>query len=1301
MRASVTVVTLLLVVPLGGCEADCLCDALEADAQTVADTERDTAVEVSPEVEVSGAEASSDAGPTEPPLPVVGLVAAPPNVTGTLHCQVSFSATAGATPEVRWEVAGYESVAPVDVAVVALPREPAGTAARRGDVIRCRARVRLDDRESPWVTSAAVTIENAPPTATPPTIGPEGATRGTPLTCTGAVGSDPDGDSVALLAAFRVDGVIVVPPEGVARGDAVRCEVVPDDGFVAGPPVTSAASLVIGNATPSIGTVLVTPHSTARSGTFTCAVTGLADLDPQDTPTATFAWLRLLTDGSTAALGSGATLSAGALLPKDRVVCVATPNDGIAAGTPVVSADATVVNLPPTLAGVTLGPEGATVSDTLTCAPGSVQDDDGDPITLTTRWTKNGLLLSSATTSTLSGVFTSGDALRCAMTPADAFDTGVLVESAPLQIVNAPPKVSEVSLAPASGTACTVFACTGLAADVDLADVPTLTASWAFVANDGGTVTASGPSFSGAVGAGQLTCTLTATDVSGATGQASAQITLPGTLPEVLSATVVETSDGFGCEVTLPPEVTGCPVEVERTFLVDGTVAAVQLLLPTALAPPGVVVTCSARLRSGALLGTPTASAPFVVFDPTAFRATLSLDGALPTCLVEGLPPLATVTSTVYRSSGTVLPGPWAVAPTACERLECQHSAQVNGVSITSALAVTQLPMGPACVDTTPCTADTCATDGGCRHVAIEGSCTDGDACTHTDSCAQGACHGTPVECADLNPCTTEDCDPSLGCLTLLAKGPCDADGSQCTENDACDGGLCVKGTPRVCNDQNACTQDACDALAGCVSTPVAGACDDHDACTANDQCASGQCHGAVVQDGTSCPNGRCLSGSCVENVPPSAPTLVTVTPALPQSGATLSCQATGALDPDGWPGALTLELVWRRDGVVVGIGAVLDGAQVHKGTSLSCEARASDGLAWSAVSSATVAVKNGAPVLTTPSLSVSAGTATCSFQASDPDPNDVPTVAVRFLRNGVEVQSGPLTKLLGVQACDRIECLVEASDGAAKALASAAPLQLPLGPACAAPSCAVAVCDPSGGCAIQPVPAACDDGSPCTIDGCDPGGACTHLHVTGPCDADGSMCTAGDVCASGKCVAGPWLSCVESVVCASDTCASGSGCLPAKTERLDFPLEIGTNYGSGVVTLPDGGKLEIVQGPQGGLHLNLAVRAVLPPDVASTPTFVSLTAETHVPCCAGPVVGGFAAPGLPLWPVKDGSGVATGQHASSIFPGVFNQSLASAYAGKACCVDVTLKIADPAAPGGAPKYESRMRQVFTCVDLQ
>ena len=70
-----------------------------------------------------------------------------------------------------------------------------------------------------------------------------------------------------------------------------------------------------------------------------------------------------------------------------------------------------------------------------------------------------------------------------------------------------------------------------------------------------------------------------------------------------------------------------------------------------------------------------------------------------------------------------------------------------------------------------------------------------------------------------------------------------------------------------------------------------------------------------------------------------------------------------------------------------------------------------------------------------------------------------------------------------------------------------------------------------------------CEDGNSCTSDVCNTDGSCKHKQLDGvPC-TDGSVCTKKDTCASGVCVGGDFLKCVDNEVCTSDECDPVTGC--------------------------------------------------------------------------------------------------------------------------------------------------------------
>jgi hypothetical protein len=165
------------------------------------------------------------------------------------------------------------------------------------------------------------------------------------------------------------------------------------------------------------------------------------------------------------------------------------------------------------------------------------------------------------------------------------------------------------------------------------------------------------------------------------------------------------------------------------------------------------------------------------------------------------------------------------------------------------------------CNDLNGCTNDSCDPASGCKHANNTASCDDGSACTIGDICGGGACvPGTTIICDDAKPCTADSCDSTTGCKHVNTTGTC-SDGSACTSGDLCSGGACVPGSVIDCNDGNLCTTDACDTLTGCKHVNNSVSCDDGDACTSNDTCGAAKCTGATVV-GCCTSNGQCDDGN-------------------------------------------------------------------------------------------------------------------------------------------------------------------------------------------------------------------------------------------------------------------------------------------------------------------------------------------------------------------------------------------------------------------------------------------------------
>jgi len=157
------------------------------------------------------------------------------------------------------------------------------------------------------------------------------------------------------------------------------------------------------------------------------------------------------------------------------------------------------------------------------------------------------------------------------------------------------------------------------------------------------------------------------------------------------------------------------------------------------------------------------------------------------------------------------------------------------------------------CDDNNPCTDDSCDAVTGCVNWPNINSCSDGDMCTQDDVCQGGVCVGTnPVVCTALDQCHTIGvCNPATGACSNPNSPdgvPCN-DNSLCTASDTCQAGVCTGQNPVVCTPLDSChNAGVCNPSSGTCSNPVkpdGSGCNDGNLCTQVDTCSSGNCNGA------------------------------------------------------------------------------------------------------------------------------------------------------------------------------------------------------------------------------------------------------------------------------------------------------------------------------------------------------------------------------------------------------------------------------------------------------------------------
>ena len=120
-----------------------------------------------------------------------------------------------------------------------------------------------------------------------------------------------------------------------------------------------------------------------------------------------------------------------------------------------------------------------------------------------------------------------------------------------------------------------------------------------------------------------------------------------------------------------------------------------------------------------------------------------------------------------------------------------------------------------SCVDTNPCTTDSCSAAGTCVHANTTGACDDKDACTVNDQCMAGKCLGSKKSCDDGLSCTTDSCDKSKskgGCVNTVSVGYC-AIGTGCYKSGA------INPSSSCLTCQPAQSASSWTAAKGCVST--------------------------------------------------------------------------------------------------------------------------------------------------------------------------------------------------------------------------------------------------------------------------------------------------------------------------------------------------------------------------------------------------------------------------------------------------------------------------------------------------
>ncbi len=548
----------------------------------------------------------------------------------------------------------------------------------------------------------------------------------------------------------------------------------------------------------------------------------------------------------------------------------------------------------------------------------------------------------------------------------------------------------------------------------------------------------------------------------------------------------------------------------------------------------------------------------------------------------------------------------------------CSTAAKTDGTACNDGNACTQTDtcLNGTCTGASPKTCptpDQCHSTGTCDGdtglcsyppKADNAACSDGNACTQSDTCQNGACtSGSPKACSALDQCHSAGaCDPATGACSNPAKddsASCD-DGNAATTDDHCSGGVCVGSQPQ-CSAAGDCPTPANPCLAAACSGGQCGttsknngtSCSDGNACTQTDTCQNGTCTGANPKvcptpdqchdPGTCDPaTGQCSNPAKAVGVPCNDGDLCTQNDTCQNNGACQAGSAVVCVAPDACHSAGTCAPATgecfhpvRLNGTPCNDGDLCTQNDTCQGG--TCTGGA--GVTCAALPCQTAACNPGTGCVYTPApnnTSCSDGNActqadkcqsgacvpgvpvTC--QASDPchDPGACNPATGACSTGPARPDDTPCTD--GDLCTQGEACHSGTCNGGA-----------PI--ACPAGACQVGVCAPGAGCSVTPAAesSACNDGNPCTlIDKCQSGvcvggnpktcGAPDQCHDVGVCDPasgacvnqvkpdntacnDGSACTLNDVCTAGACIPGVAIVCAAQDQCHdAGTCDSATG---------------------------------------------------------------------------------------------------------------------------------------------------------------
>jgi len=404
--------------------------------------------------------------------------------------------------------------------------------------------------------------------------------------------------------------------------------------------------------------------------------------------------------------------------------------------------------------------------------------------------------------------------------------------------------------------------------------------------------------------------------------------------------------------------------------------------------------------------------------------------------------------------------------------------------------------------------------DAGCTS---DMQCSDGVFCNGPETCVAGACApGTPPVCDDGVACTNDSCDEGAG---ACANAP--------------DNSLCTVVSGGTCDRTGGCQYPVCNAMTcvagGCQSAVCMGTtCVRTSMCARDEMCCAGSCVPTGCDDRNPCTDDSCGGSGCVyaNNTNPCSDGSMCTASDRCSGGTCVPGSALGC--NDGNP--------CTDDSCNAATGCVNTNntATCNDGNACTTGDRCSGGSCSGSTRSC-----NDSNACTDDSCDSGSGCVFTNNAAACSDGNACTT--------GDRCSGGSCSGPGSLSCNDGNLCTDDSCNPASGCVFTNNSVSCNDSNMCT-------TSDRCSGGSCSGTTVTCNDGNVCTNDSCNPASGCVYTNNTASCN-DGNACTTGERCSGGVCSGGMTTVCNDSNDCTSDTCNMG-GCTYT-------PLASGTPCGS------------------------------------------------------------------------------------------------------------------------------------------